>query len=218
MHSYLLTFVYVRETQMERFLAKIWAFFVRKSKWDNTIGIVFYTQVGLLLKQVRRPSCLQKLGGISLQCDQIGRFIGLWANYQRLWQQLFCPNLPHSQAIFVKVPKSLIFLVKSLLGNFYRHLAIFSGHTGHLATANRWPLFLLFMQHIRQVVEQRSTIQTFKRVFELSYQKIKFLLPYFALTSLTWTFKFECDCKLIESISRVELLRHLGTYDFFAEK
>ena len=43
MHSYLLTFVYVRETQMERFLAKIWAFFVRKSKWDNTIGIVFYT-------------------------------------------------------------------------------------------------------------------------------------------------------------------------------
>ena len=25
--------------------------------------------------------------------------------------------------------KSLIFLVKSYLGNFYRHLAIFSGHT-----------------------------------------------------------------------------------------
>ena len=26
--------------------------------------------------------------------------------------------------------KSIIFLVKSFLGNFYRHLAIFSGHTG----------------------------------------------------------------------------------------
>ena len=26
--------------------------------------------------------------------------------------------------------KSIIFLVKLLLGNFYRHLAIFSGHTG----------------------------------------------------------------------------------------
>ena len=41
--------------------------------------------------------------------DQIGRFIGLWANFQSLWQQLICPNLPHSSAIFVKVPKSLIF-------------------------------------------------------------------------------------------------------------
>ena len=26
----------------------------------------------------------------------------------------------------------MIFLVKSFLGNFYRHLAIFSGHTGSL--------------------------------------------------------------------------------------
>ena len=30
---------------------------------------------------------------------------------------------------FVKVSKSIIFLVKSFLGNIYRHLAIFSGHT-----------------------------------------------------------------------------------------
>ena len=30
------------------------------------------------------------------QCDQIGRFIGLWAPFQSLWQQLICPNLPHS--------------------------------------------------------------------------------------------------------------------------
>ena len=29
------------------------------------------------------------------QCDQIGRFIGLWAPFS-LWQQLICPNLPHS--------------------------------------------------------------------------------------------------------------------------
>ena len=59
------------------------------------------------------------------QCDQIGQFIGLWATFQSLWQQLVCPNLPHSQAIFVKVSKSLIFLVKSFLGNFYRHLVSF---------------------------------------------------------------------------------------------
>ena len=31
-----------------------------------------------------------------IQCDQIGRFIGLWATFQSPWQQLFCPNLPRS--------------------------------------------------------------------------------------------------------------------------
>ena len=59
------------------------------------------------------------------QCDQIWRFIGLWTTFQSLCQQLFCQNLPHSQAVFVKVSKSLIFLVKSFLGNFYRHLVTF---------------------------------------------------------------------------------------------
>ena len=29
------------------------------------------------------------------QCDQVGRFIALWATFQNLWQQLFCPNHPH---------------------------------------------------------------------------------------------------------------------------
>ena len=29
----------------------------------------------------------------------------------------------------MKVLKSIIFLVKTILDNFYRHLAIFSGHT-----------------------------------------------------------------------------------------
>ena len=33
-------------------------------------------------------------------------------------QQLICPNLPHSQAFFVKVSKSLIFLVKSFWTTF----------------------------------------------------------------------------------------------------
>ena len=63
------------------------------------------------------------------QCDQIGQFIGLWATFQSLCQQLVYPNLPHYEAIFVKVSKSLIFQVKSFLGNFYTHLQIFTGHT-----------------------------------------------------------------------------------------
>ena len=37
-------------------------------------------------------------------------------------------------AIFVKVSKSLIFLVKSFSGNFYRHLATFYCHTGNPLT------------------------------------------------------------------------------------
>ena len=58
------------------------------------------------------------------QCDQIGRFIGLWATFQRLKQQLICPNLPILDN-FLKVLKSIIFQVKSFSGNFYRPLAIF---------------------------------------------------------------------------------------------
>ena len=40
------------------------------------------------------------------------------------------PKSPKLLGIFVKVSKSLIFRVKSFLGNSYRHSAIFSGHTG----------------------------------------------------------------------------------------
>ena len=43
------------------------------------------------------------------QCDQIGQFIELCATFSSLWQQLICPHLLHSQAIFVKVSKSFIF-------------------------------------------------------------------------------------------------------------
>ena len=60
------------------------------------------------------------------QCAQIVRFIGVWETFQSLWQQLICPNLPPTfLGNFVKVSKSIIFLVKSFLGNFYRHLATF---------------------------------------------------------------------------------------------
>ena len=67
------------------------------------------------------------------KCDQIVWFIAIWATFQSIWLPKAlksCPNLPHYLAIFVKVSKSIIFLVKHFLGNFYRHMAIFSGHTG----------------------------------------------------------------------------------------
>ena len=88
---------------------------------------------------------------VCTQCDQFGRFFAFWATFHSMWQQSFCPNRPHFRqlldsgqlwqqliypnllhawAIFVKVTKSFIFLVKSILSNFYRHLATFTGHTG----------------------------------------------------------------------------------------
>ena len=75
------------------------------------------------------------------QCDQIGRFIGLWASIQSLWPQLIYPNLLHSSAIFVKVSKSWIFLVKSFLGNFYGHLVIFYWSHWLLAGFERFDWF-----------------------------------------------------------------------------
>ena len=84
--------------------------------------------------------------GCPIQCDQIGRFIGLWAIFWSLWLQLICPNFQHSKAIFVKVLKSIIFLVKSFLGNFYRNLAIFFwSHWPHLN------IFVFIYFHRRQV-------------------------------------------------------------------
>ena len=40
------------------------------------------------------------------ECDQIGQFIGLWATFQSLWQQLICPKDPTFLGNFVKVSKS----------------------------------------------------------------------------------------------------------------
>ena len=57
-----------------------------------------------------------------------------WASYWTLGKfskPLATINLPKFLVNFVKVSKSIIFQVKSFLCNFYRHLSIFSGHTGH---------------------------------------------------------------------------------------
>ena len=58
------------------------------------------------------------------QCNQIGRFIVLWATFQNPWQ-IFLPKSPTFLVNFVKLSKSFIFIVKLFLANFYRHLATF---------------------------------------------------------------------------------------------
>ena len=72
----------------------------------------------------RCPQTVKSLIHMScIQCDQIGQFIGLWATFQSL-----CPNLPHSQAIFAKESKTIIFLVKSFLGNFWKFFLVTLGY------------------------------------------------------------------------------------------
>ena len=62
----------------------------------------------------------------------------VWPDWAIFWtlghflKSLAAINLPNSLTFlgnFLKVSKSIIFLVKSFLGNFYGYLAIFSGHT-----------------------------------------------------------------------------------------
>ena len=84
-----------------------------------------------------------------MQCDQIGRCIAHWATFHSLWQQLICPHLPHSEAIFCKGVKIYHFSSEIILGNFFRHLAIFSGHTSGVggkwtkAVSKKWFSFLV---------------------------------------------------------------------------
>ena len=63
------------------------------------------------------------------QCDQIGQFIGRW----QLLKPLATINLPKSHPFlgnFCKGVKIHNFSSEIIFVNFYRHLAIFTGHTG----------------------------------------------------------------------------------------
>ena len=72
-----------------------------------------------------------------VQCDQIGRFIKLWAAFQSLRPQLICINLLHSEAIFVKVSKTLIFSSEIIFwATFIDIWRFFTGHTVLLHTPN----------------------------------------------------------------------------------
>ena len=75
------------------------------------------------------------------RCSSLTRWLPVWPDWAiystlgNFLKPLATINLFKSPTFlgnFVKVLKSIIFLVNSFLGNFYRHLAIFSGHTAHL--------------------------------------------------------------------------------------
>ena len=99
----------------------------------------------------RRKLLIRTLPKASWSCSVWPDWAIYWTlgNFWSLWQQLICPNLPHSYGIFVRVSKSFIVLVKSFMANFYRHLAFFSGHNDHVLLSfilpfRRWRKDLLY--------------------------------------------------------------------------
>ena len=104
-----------------------------------------------------------RLGDL-LDCGQL---------FKAFADNLICPNLPHSLAIYVTVSKSFIFLVKSVLGNFYRHLAIFYWSHCLLLTEHQLTLHLSTGQHscLQPTLTTRVRI-LLTDVFSLNSQKL----------------------------------------------
>ena len=75
------------------------------TRLTTTIRLKKYSEKGRSEMMTTKIGLMQfdASDGNDIQCDQIGRIIKLWATFKSLLQQLICPNLPHSQAIFVKV-------------------------------------------------------------------------------------------------------------------
>ena len=59
---------------------------------------------------------------------RLGNLLAFGQLFKALGNNLICPNLRHSYAIYVKVSKTLIFLVKSFLANFIDIWRLFTGH------------------------------------------------------------------------------------------
>ena len=59
------------------------------------------------------------------QCDQIGRFIWTLGNYSKPLPTINLPKSPSYLGNFCKGVKIFNFSSETILGNFYRHLAIF---------------------------------------------------------------------------------------------
>ena len=93
------------------------------------------------------PFCL------TVSVTRLGDLLHLGQHFKASGKNYFA-QIAHILAIFVKVSKSFIFLVQSFLGNFYIHLATFSGHTSSNVF---WHFFnrifqIFSMSHHRQLI------------------------------------------------------------------
>ena len=82
--------------------------------WSSTKYKKHHIHLLLLIKKHKSQSTRP------LQCDQIGRFIALWATFQSLWQQLFCPKSPTFLVNFCKVVEIFHFARDIIFGQLLR--------------------------------------------------------------------------------------------------
>ena len=90
--------------------------------------------------------------GHHLQCDQIGQFIALWATFQSLWQQLFCPNCVTALDKFFKGVKIFHFSSEIVFGQLLQIFGYFLLVT--LITCLFFIYFRLFKQTSLQFLQQ----------------------------------------------------------------
>ena len=104
------------------------------------------------------------------QCDQIGRFIALWASFLSLCQQLFSPNC-HIFMQFVNSDKIFYYSSEIHFWPLYIDIwRLFSGHIGHnVATNNSFGLPLQHQINFPESVVAKTTFRSFQR--KMSYPK-----------------------------------------------
>ena len=108
------------------------AAFIAFLQQDQTLFVLFAIPVDKVIWYLPKTYLILHIS--HNQCDQIGRFIGLWGNFESLWQQLISPNLPHFQAIFVKVSKFIIFSSEIIFGQLLQTFGdFFWSHWSYLA-------------------------------------------------------------------------------------
>ena len=84
-----------------------------RSSWDQSALAAFYDYK-------------RSFGQLRTSVTRLGNLMDFGQLFKALGNKLICPNLQDSFAISVKVSKSLIFLSKSFLGKFHRHLVTFN--------------------------------------------------------------------------------------------
>ena len=104
--------------------------------------------------QVLETSCAVTLSSTVSGLSSVTRLCNLLdfgQFFESLCQQLICPNLQHSQAIFVKVLKSIIFLLKLIWATFIDIWRLFTGHT-----VSELPIYVHVIDFDGKIKQQNS--------------------------------------------------------------
>ena len=82
-----------------------------------------------VLQSIRAKHLLGRYRKVGSSVTRLGDLLDFEQVFKDFGNHKFA-QISHILTDFCKCVKRIIFLAKSFLGNFYRHLAIFSGHIG----------------------------------------------------------------------------------------